>query len=186
MKLLIYLLPYLLICGCSGAFFEEMQPKNGKELTEFPSKMRGKWSMDKDIVEITSSELIYRNENDKLVYSLNSDTTRLMEAANSYFVNIYESQVNYWSIVYILPQKNGDIFISLLESDQVEGYSGLKEKEGDFSALSSTDDNPNTIFASPILYEGVIDAKSFAKHFLSLRKYVILKKNGTIESSEEN
>lgn len=180
MKFIFYLLTILILASCQATYFEELQPNGGKELKEFPKVLQGKWQDNLDGIEITQYDLITSTKLHPLNFSLLSDSVKLMQVGNGYFLNLQDSNTKFWQVIFLLPQKNGDIIGNIVDGQMLEDVNGLFEKEMTSINLDSNEVGEESLTAKPTLFGGKMDAKSFQKRFISSKEYLILKKDGLI------
>lgn len=107
----------LLLASCSHVYFTEVQPKDGIKLKIIPADIRGTWKSDRGSIQIHETgftDVEYKLDSNNVLIDSTlrtfhlSDTFMLFKAEDMYVFN-YKYESDYWELVVLSKQENGDI-----------------------------------------------------------------------------
>ena len=108
---LLILLPFT---ACVDLGFREAQPLSGSDLNEFPPELIGTFANKEDTIIVRPRMLISGNDSTSVAFS---DTVKLRQMQDWYFLNITESDQDYWTVV-CARVKGGKLVIRIPEIDK--------------------------------------------------------------------
>lgn len=205
MKLIHLSLVTLLICtSCTHIYFTEVQPKNGKRLTEMPPVLFGTWFYEYEegwqINEFGITKIDIRKDSLGTIIDTTytimplSDSLQLFKSTNSYVLN-YRENSQYWEIAIFHPMSNGDIRLYEVSDPNIFAQvKGLKLVEAnyyiddEYQTVQTLDPQAeSSLKFESAVFSGQMKPRSLEK-VLTTTSYTLFKHDGTITEvkSESN
>lgn len=138
---------------CSFVYFEEPQPLNKKNLSEFPGKLQGKYksiSNEKTVFEVFSDYINLKTNDEGELKLVINDNVLVRKYKGSYYFNIKDKENMYWSIHIIDIEKKYLILkTTSLDEAKITKFSEIT----DIISLYSDTKNIKEYLLSPSLSE---------------------------------
>lgn len=114
---------FLLLFSCNDIKFKEAQPQGFLSLTAFPNELLGSYYdfKNKDTLVVTEKSFVFGNKSSlNFVQGTLSDSTKLKQMDNIYFINFYENKL--WSLVMARVLQNKNLSIAVFNAEEDENF----------------------------------------------------------------